>query len=593
VLTLLSFILGVVGRVLEVPLPLLYMAIAILTGLTYYYSYLYTALKTMAERIAVSKFMVMGKALSEKVISVYVTGAQALGFTTSLLITLGATLGLARGYVPPPVFVAAVVLTILFGVFMVFPGIYVSFTASARKTSCEIELPFLLMLFRVLGSTHLTLYDILNAVEKSRALKAWSEEVGNARKIASILNTSLLTAMGMVSENHPSKVVRDVFKRILSVSMSTGQLRDVVERVFGHIYTQLEARLSGLVEKFTIIHGILLFALLFTPIVFAVLIPLYGGSAAMAFLLPLAFSTLFFFLIYAVVSSIYPSAFALNPPRTLTYLSVVGFASPVTLVVFHALPIILGSSSSINTHLLALGILLSVTPCAILSEMWLRRASLYDRLVRLVSDAATTAISLGENFATVLERMAPRYGRGVEDLARRILLGYYVEPVRERLLREAPSLYHATFLEALFHALLMGAKPEMLKALTASYEQLTNVYSKLRSLARTQEVMLLGLTAMVSVFLGYMKTLFTSFYNLVKSVGGGSWVVNIQRYINFNPATYDALTCTILISLIFASVIVGKLRGGSPLYSFKTMLLLQLLYILGLEASSLLPIRFL
>jgi len=550
------------------------------------------ALRALAEKISTSRFLAAGRALSERFITLYITSAQVLGFFTALLILLGLVLGFIHGYIPLAVFLVAFILALLFGVALVFPSLYVSFTTSTRKTSCEIELPFLLLLFRVLSSTHLTLYDILSAVESSRALRAWASEVKNARKIATVLNTSLLTAMSIVSENHPSATVRDVFRRILTVSISTGYLRDVVERAFGHIYVQLEARLSGLAEKFTIIYGILIFALLFTPIVFAVVTPLYGGDLAMSFLVPLAISVLFFFMIYAVVASVYPSAFAVTPPRVLVYLSLISFTGPLVLVASQALLIITGLSDSLNTQLLALGITLTIAPSVFYAELWLKRVSLYDKLIRLVSDAISVSVSLGENFAAVVERLAPKYGRSVEGLARRVLLGYHVEPIKNRVLREAPSLYHATFLEALFQALVMGAKPEMLKSLATSYEQLVNVYSKLQSLARTQELMLLGLTGMVSVFMGYIRGLFTQYFNMVKNIGAqGGWTVNIQLFVNFNPVVYDVLTCAILISLLFASIIVGKLRGGSALYAFRTTLLLLLLYIGGLEAANMLPVR--
>lgn len=514
------------------------------------------------------------------------------GFLTSLLIALGATYGFIHGYIPLTLFLVTVVLAILFGVVLAFPTIYLSLTTSTRKTSCEVELPFLLLLFRVLSSTHITLYDLLSAVERSRALRAWSEEVRSARRLASVLNTSLLTAMGIISENHPSRVVRDVFKRILSVSISTGYLKDVTERAFGHVYAQLEARLGGLVEKFTIVYGVLIFALLFTPIVFAVVTPLYGGNPSTAFLIPLAVSVLFFFTIYAVVSSVYPSAFAVSPPRALVYLSVPGFAVPLALVVLRAVALVSGYLNPPSTQALALGVALATAPCVAVSELWLRRVSLYDRLVRLVSDAISVSVSLGENFVSVLERLAPRYGRGVESLARRVLLGYHVEPIRERVLRDAPSLYHATFLEALFQSLLMGAKPEMLRSLAASYEQLINVYSKLRSLARTQEAMMLGLVGMVSVFIGYVRGLFTSYFRMLSTIGSqGGWSVNVGYFINFDPAIYDVLTCSILVSLVFASIIVGKLRGGSALYCFRVTLVLLLLFIGGLELANMIPAR--
>jgi hypothetical protein len=104
--------------------------------------------------------------------------------------------------------------------------------------------------------------------------------------------------------------------------------------------------------------------------------------------------------------------------------------------------------------------------------------------------------------------------------------------------------------------------------------------------------MLLGLAGMVSVFMGYVKGLFSTYFNMIRGIGAqGGWTVNIQFFVNFNPVVYDVLTCAILISLLFASIIVGKLRGGSALYAFRTTLLLLLLYIGGLEAANLLPLR--
>jgi len=132
----------------------------------------------------------------------------------------------------------------------------------------------------------------------------------------------------------------------------------------------------------------------------------------------------------------------------------------------------------------------------------------------------------------------------------------------------------------------------MLKSLATSYEQLVNVYSKLQSLARTQELLLVGLTSLVSVFMGYVKGLFTSYFNMVRNIGiHGGWSLNIQVFFNFNPVVYDVLTCAIMISLLFASIIVGKLRGGSALYAFRTTLLLLLLYITGLEIAGFLPVK--
>lgn len=586
-LLLVSYTVGVFLRVTKTPIFYGYILVPVLLIMIYVNEYIFKAFKSFVDKLSSTKMLYMGRPLSPREVVSYAVIFQLASYFLVVVIALGTIIVAGYGAIPSWLIIVVFVLLVVFVLVAVLPNLQVAFVASARKTSTEIELPFLLMTFRVLGSTHLTLYDILYAVENSKALRAWSMEVRNARRLATVLGSSLITAISVLAENHPSNIVRDVFRRLLTVAVSLGSVREVAEKAFGQIYAQLQARLEGLTDKLTLINGVLVFVFLFIPVIFVVVTPLYGGSLEMMLLIPLSLFLLFYFVVYAVAASIYPSAFELYPPRLLKHLSMVVFGLVIFVVFFSGLHIVVTRSTALLLLGTAVIPIVISAPVAVYSELWYRRAKVYDRFIRMALDAATISASLGENFITVLERLAPKYGREVEKLVHKVLLAQSSEYLKRELVEKAPSLFHAAFMETLMNSLALGAKPEMVKELASSYEYLLNVYSKLNNTARVQELLIIGIVAMLSWFTGYIRGVFSSYMSIIQEASaGGAWTVNIQNYIRYNPLVYDVLHCSITISLLFLASIVGKMRGGSLVYGFRTALVLLILFNIGLIAST-------
>ncbi len=586
-LVLVSFAVGVLLRLGNYPVYYGYFVVAALLAIAHFHTRLYGLFREFAEGLSTSKMLYMGRPLSPRFVSSYAVAVQAASYLFVVITAVGVVYYMAYGALPLWLPVLAIVLAAALGLAAALPGLQASLTASARKTSAEVELPFLLLVFRVLGSTHLALYDVLYAVEKSSALRAWSREVKGARRLASVLGTSLITAMNIIAENHPSETVRDVFRRIITVAVSTGTLKEVAAKAFGHVYARLEARLSGLVDKLTMINGVLILAFLFVPVVFALVVPIYGASPSTAFLMPLALYSLFFFVIYGVVSSLYPSAFAIDVPKPLLYVGTAGLAVPVLSILFAGFRVLITRDASILPLAVVVVPLAATAPAALYSELWLRKARTYDKFIKMTLDAAAISASLGENLVSVMERLAPRYGRDVERLARRVAVAQASEQLREELVKEAPSLFHAAFIEALLHSLALGARPEVIKELASSYEHLVNVQSKILSTARMQELMIIGLIAMLSFFTGFVRGVFTGYVSVLQRVGAqGAWSVNMQAYLKFDPVVYDILYCDMTLSVLLLSLVMGKMRGGSLFYGFRTALVMLALFSTGLLVST-------
>ena len=585
ILMIVSFAMGATLRYLGLPIFYGYPIIMLLLLATYLHSYILELFAGFVERLSASKMLFIGRPLPPRYAESYAVIIQMLSYSVVVSIAIGATYFLAYGYIPMWLLLTVFIMMTILVVIALLPNLQVLFIVSSRKTSAEIELPFLLLLFKVLSSTHLTLYDMLNAVENSSVLRSWSNEVRSAKRIASVLGSSLATAMGVVSENHPSQIVREIFRRLLVVAISVGSIRDVAEKAFGQIYSQLEMRLSSLVDKLTIVNGVLIFGFLFIPITFAVVAPIYGGSPAMSFVIPLAFFSLFFFIIYATVANMYPSSFEITPPKILSYLSIASFSLMAMITLFSGFSLLIRGSSFFADTALPVVLLVIAAPATIYSELWLRKARVYDKFIRLAMDASTVSASLGENFVSVLKRLAPRYGRDVEKIVDRIVLAQVTSYLREEIVRDAPSMFHAAFIETLMHAISMGAKQEMVKELTSSYEHLMNSYSKLVNTARTQEMMIIGLVAMLSIFLGFIKNIFTGFAEaLNKLAAQGAWRASLAT-ININPLTFNILFYTIMLALLFLSAIVGKMRGGSIAYGFRTAVIMITLFSIGMTLS--------
>lgn len=584
VLVFVSVILGALLRRGGHPIYYGYVVIILLFMATYLHSLIYEFFLVFVEKTYSSRILYVGRGVSLRFQVSYAGVLQTLSYLILVFITIGILYYFAYGHTPAWLVVIAFLMAIVFVVVFTIPSVQAVFTVSTRKTSTEIELPFMLYYFRVFGASHLTLYDILRLIENSIVLKAWAREIKIAFKFASVSGSALISALNTIAENHPSRLVSDIFKRLLTVAISTGSIKEVAGKVFSQIYGQLETRLMTLTEKITMINGGLIFVYVFVPTIFAVVVPLYGGNVAMALVAPLGLFVSFFLLMYAVVSGIMPSAFEVSVPVSLKALASVCLAIVLGSALFAGAHFILhGSSEDVVMLNLIVIPLLIVLPGVVYSELWLRRARLYDRLIKLCLDAATISTSLGENFVTVLDRIAPRYGRDVEDLARKIVMAQTSDELKRKLISNAPTLFHAAFIEVLFQVLALGAKPEMMHEIMATYEQLVGSYGKLKSVSRMQELMILSLSAALGWFVGYLRSTLTGILLNTAAIGEtGAWLPTTMMFIKFDPTLYDVLHAVSIMALLFMSGIIGKMRGGSPVFGLRTLLLMLILYNTGL-----------
>lgn len=473
------------------------------------------------------------------------------------------------------------------------PSLLITLQASQRKVGVEVELPYLLILLRALASLRLPIYDVLSIVEGSTAMRSFAREVEFARKIATVKHVSLVSALEQTCSQHPSEKVRELVRRVFAAAISISDVRDVVERVFDDIYSWFEARVSRLTERFTLIIGSALFAYLFIPIIIVTIspvVPVVGASVLAIAGFTLSIQVLVFFVLYALISSFYPSSLVVKPPRKLYALTAVSLATSLLLVaftissqlvafqgsrhssVFHALVQLL----SIDHLLLALAVL-SIPPL-ILAERTLRRVWLYDSFVRLASDAMSIAAATGENLALLLDAQARKRGGRLLRLTRNIIVSYTSDKLRRAVVQSAPSMYHASFIEILTTILRLGYTPDSLRSVSASYEKLSSLVSSVRGFAVMLELLLVGLVAIVGGFLSFVNRVYEQ---LASIIGSQQAPIRIGAFFVYNPALASLLDILSVLSLLLTALLIGKVRGGSLAYYHRTLVLVLLVYYLS------------
>ncbi|MEM4487747.1 MAG: hypothetical protein QXK88_02960 [Desulfurococcaceae archaeon] len=453
------------------------------------------------------------------------------------------------------------------------PQLLIGFWASQRKVEIEAELPYILILFRVMASLRLPIYDIFNVLEESVALKASSKEMKFARKIATLTSMSFISSVDTVFGNHPSERVRELLRRVVLAAVSMGDIREVVDKVFDNIYNWFEAKVSGLSEKFTIIVGSALFAYMFIPIVVAAIAPVISGSLMSALVVILSVQIFMFFLLYALITSLYPSSLVIKAPARLFYASILSFALSFSIVIYNLFSCII-NILRIDDYIVALMLLLLLLPALVLSEVELARVKVYDSFVRMASDALSLAATTGESATSTLDRSSRKYNKGVTMLTRRILVGYTSSALRKAIISRAPSLYYSSFLDILTISLIYGSTPDMLRAFSASFEKLNIIVSRVKGLSRMFEAIMIGLSSMIGGFLAYLENVYKYIYSLVPPVEGGS----VLGLLIYDPKIYSLLNAVSLLSIIFVSMFVGKIRGGSIVFSYRAMACMIFVY---------------
>jgi len=465
-------------------------------------------------------------------------------------------------------------------VLLVLPSILVYSWSSQRKTRVEVELPYVVILLRVLSALKMPIYDILSLVENSVALPALAREIRFARKIATITHTSLLSALDRVFANHPSERVANHLRRVVIATTTHADYSSVAERVFDAIYSWFESRVSGLVGNFTIIVGASLFAYLFVPVIVSAIAPVMAGSLLLVLGVSLAVQVFTFFTLYAVILSLLPSSLIIKPSRRLRVVSLVALLVIVSIVLYNVFSLVAGRELPENWSYVTLGLIaVSTTPALVLSELEYRRVALYDTFVRVSSEALSTAAATGENPVSLLERSAARYGRRASRFTRTITTGYMSERLRRGIVMRAPSTFHASYLETLLAVFRLGATPEMLKLFTSSHERLNTQVSRVRGFARTLEAVMAGLVAVIGGFLAYIDRVFTKILELIRGVTGPQgFPVPLAISFTYDPRIYTLLDNLSILSLLLISVFIGCVRGGSYTYSFRSFVVMLALY---------------
>ncbi|MEM1645632.1 MAG: hypothetical protein QXL96_07170 [Ignisphaera sp.] len=523
--------------------------------------------------LMISKFLHTGRGFSSRYIKLLTRIFKDL--LIALVLVLGYIFSYLMTYrcIPPlPFLILLGALSISALTTYFLPKISIAFWISRRKTDAEVELPYALIFLRTLAPLRLPVYELLEMIEESVSLKTFAKEIKLAKKISSATSTSFLSALDTLTANHPSEKIRDIFRRVILVAISVGDIKDIVEKVFEEVYTWFESRVSALVEKFTIIVGTALFAYFFTPIVVAAIAPIIGVTTLLISVFILSIQLLTFFILYTLITSFYPTSLVVKPSKISLIVGGIFIISSTTLSIANIFLNILGIEyNKVITVLIAvfLGIPIAFTEKDIL------RAKFYDRFVQMSSDTLSLVAITGENPAKILLENSKNYGERMRRFVTVIVSGYTSPNLRQALIVKAPSLYHASFIETLTTILRLGFKPEALRTFATSYEKLNVVVGNARRFASMLEAVIIGLSVVAGGFLAYLNKIYGYLWDLMMRINVAGSATFIFAQMSSIYAIIDTLT---ILSMILTSMFVGKVRGGSILYSFRVALIMVILY---------------
>lgn len=589
-----SFILGVYSGANHVSTYPVLASIMVVFFIIYSLPWMTGFLERSALSYATRKVLFMGRGVPTSLIrtQIILVESSILGLLLGIgyLVALGPR---ARSSITIPVILFSFIIIIIFS--LVIVRLRGSLTISSRKTSVEVEFPFLLALMRALSETHLSLYDLLNIISESQALRAWSREVILAKRLSGTMGMSLLQTMSIIADTHPSKLVRDTFKRIVVVGNLAGTIRDVVSRTFSYVYGKLDMRLNALIDRLDLINGALMFGFMFIPILMATVAPLSHMTPVGVAGIVLMIEVPMVLLTYAILTAMYPSGFAAKPSTGINVLAILSITLVVAVTGVYLAPVIKYSlqphtpseyllnppSLGMSVEIYTLIVTLLLLPPTIVGEVLHRKLVLYSDLIKLTTDTAEVSASLGENFITLFTRESHRYGQKLRRLVKSIVESYQTPLFRKAVVARAPTLFHATFLETLLYALMIGAPATVLKGLTESYESLMRVWDKTRGVTRTLEGMIISLSGMMGFFIEYLYKMFYGFAQSIQQAtqsGGSMMIGGAMTLLTINPSVFISLSALTSISVIIVSLFTGKTRGGSLIFGFRTALISFLLY---------------
>lgn len=523
--------------------------------------------------LMVGNLLYAGKGLSSRSLSALSLLFQLSIMGTTLVSGFALFYSLVLGF-RQDLIALALVMAVVVLVVTLAPRLLIGFWASQRKVNVEVELPYVLILFRVMTDLRLPIYDVFKYIEESLVLRASSKEMKLARKVATMTSTSFISAVDTIFANHPSEKIRELVRRVVLAATTMGDVKDVVEKVFNDVYSWFEDKVEKLSEKFTIIIGSAIFAHMFIPIVVATLAPVVGGGLINVLIATLSLQVIVFFILYALITSLYPSSFVIKIPRGGLYSTLASYAIVLAILLYSILSSITGEYR-VDEPTIALILMLSLLPATLISEVELSRVKLYDSFVRLASDALSLAAVTGENISSILGRLTRKYSKGVTKLTTNVLSGYASTALRGAIISRAPSIYHASFIETLTITLAYGSSPDTMRALSTSFEKLNTIVSRVRGLARMLEALMIGLSAMTGGFLAYINNVYAYIHELVVQAGAHGPTLGLVAY---DPRIYGLLNSLSLLSIVLISMYTGKVRGGSVLFGLRPASLMILVY---------------
>ena len=463
--------------------------------------------------------------------------------------------------------------------------IIVNIKVSERKTSVEVEFPFLLAMIKVLSETHLTLYDLLETIKNSRALKAWSSEIRKAENMAVATGSSLITAISFLAENHPSEIVRSLFKRIIIVGDLTGSIGDVSERIFSYIYEKFKDKMEGLKSNFDIITNLVILLLVLIPIMLMIL-PVTSPETPSSIFTQLVFIGLtVFFLSYLLLSQVYPDGFKVNTPLSLQVIVAVSYILVMIIMIVESAPILSSWKTEpplpILQYYMVLTVLIAIP--ALAGELVYVNVRVYTRLIRAITDAIEISARSGEPFLNVLKRIAGKYGSRVKTLADMLSEGYNIDVYRRTIVERAPTIFHASYLETLMIALSIGAPLSALLALSKAYESLVNAWEKGVSFSRIFEFYMVMASSIDLAFAEMFGKSMVSIFHLFRS-GGLSVPLALPFLMRDLTPIYTMFLVVIPPIIALTALIMGKTRSGSLAFGGRAGLIVLLTSIVTIIA---------
>jgi len=493
-----------------------------------------------------------------------------------LILTPGASIALVRLLLALSVIALIAGLISLSAVALLSPRLVSSFRASGAL----VELPFLLATLRVFSKTHLTLYDIFKLVESSSVLRWWAEEVRRREVIARERGVSLLTAMSMMAEDHPSAEVRDFIRRVSLAGLYAGSPAGVVDRLSQQYFELLRSRLERLTGYMYIALGIVLITLFLVPVLAITIGPVLRIQPSSIALLSLALAAPIFLVTYTLVQAMYPNGFMLNPPTALKLSYTASVVAVVAAVVATLYAQIRGLQfNPLIAYALALA---SLTPAITLTLSYNARISAYERLIRVVADATELASVTGENLLSLMRRVSGgdrRVRRLLDEVERAVV----DDVVRVRLVSRAPNMLYASLAENLVYALRIGAPLQVFTEISTVYEHLQETLRRHQSAMRGVELTLGVIILAISLFTAIMTRILSGIAESIRAPGGASIPTILQQFaITQDPTlVYATLTSTVIAALV-AGALVEKAKNGTLATSARTILAYTALSLTGI-----------